>query len=69
MFDGLGIATHHAPLSDDEETHFDEYFAFKDLPPSEYYALPREKQIIQAELSRAWHLNALLLTRTATKKQ
>lgn len=69
MFVGLGIATSAAPLNDEEEESLDEFFAFLTMPPSEYYALPREKREQIAALSQSWHLGRLMLTRTATKKQ
>lgn len=69
MFAGLGMNTSQAPLNDEEEESLDEFFVFLSMPPSEYYALPKDKQRHMAALMQSWHLSKLMLTRTATKKQ
>ncbi len=69
MFAGLGVATNRAPLDDNEEERLEEHFVFLSMAPSEYNALPKEQRMAVAALMQSWHLNKLLLTRTATKKQ
>lgn len=45
------------------------FFATLDMSPSEFEALPLKKQQTRRILAPFWHINKLLLTRTAMPKK